>query len=795
MSGLLKRSTAYRKRLLVQGDVDPRDLLQQETSGISPRDRSEILSEIDRITSQHAAGLSSDALQITRAARRGFLFPLVVNLAMLLLAAGGLFGLYTFFERQEQELVREEPAAVAAQGELVRRIQEQAQAEVDQKEREIADIQERLSDIEARRAALAEDMEDRIAEREAALRAELETELSEARERLAAEGASDAAIAERLGEIRASERADIQSEIAQMRAEADAEQAALEENLAELETEYQQQLAELQNERQEILEEARQREAELRSGFEDRIAQSEEQLSAAQAELEALTRRRERERLAATQLIGFYTEIRDEIRGESWGAALATIEQTREYLAEESVAELPAIERRQEAEFFVLSSLESLVESRRQAREGGTESLIAQAEALREATRLVNEGNAAFDEGNVSLAEERYREALDVIPPISATHDYFMTQQGEIADQLRSAEEERAEAAQAAVGDARAAFGAGNYETALAAYEDALALLPQDAASADDIVSDIRQSGTILSDRAVVAAQTEAARAPYQSALAALGAGDYDGALSGFITVIDDYPRSRQMQELPAALEEAVATRVALLRENLGAVEARLEATQDEAQAEIEALAEENEQLRGRIADLDEELARTVSRLEASRQETQEAREAAARAQGEAEEAAEEATRATARAENREAPALDEELQQELAQLRDIEERYRALVEEYEQYAEREDTVLASGTGAARVRTKLMLDSFLTSQPVRRTMPGIRERIKAYDRAFEEAGRETAILDTVDIVYELSTYEASEERLSYLRRERSRTDDPNMVAFLDELEVLITSGE
>lgn len=763
MSGLLKRSTQYRKNLLVDDNVKPSDLLSTDDSGISAEDRTEILREIDRMTSDQRAGLSPDALVVSRATRRGFLFPLVVNLAMAVILAGGLYGLYAFFQQEEQQRAGAQREGVAGQAELIRRIQEQAQAELEQKEREIASIQDRLGDIEARRAALETNLEEELARREAELRAELEAELEAARARLSEQGATEAQIEQRITTLEAEGEAEIQAELAELRAEAEAERAELDETLAQLQSEFRGELEQLEQERSQILEEAREREQELRSGFE-------EQLSDARSELETLTERRQREQQAANQIVGYYNEIRGEIRAENYGAALSTIEQLRSFLAEDSVAGLPAVARRRETELFILSSLEQLVADEQDVRTTDTDALLAQARTVQEATRLVNEGNAAFEQGNVEQAEELYREAIDLIPAVAEGHDYFVTQ-------LEEQQAERSEAAEAAISDARASFAAADYGAALASYQEAVSLLPQDAAPVAEIISEIRASGVALADQQAVERQTQSAAATFEQGEDALAAGNYGAALTAFTTVAENYPRSRQMALVPQAIRTTVAERTAELQSRLDALQSQIATLEEQTDEQEETSEERQEQL---VA-LRSENVELQTRVEELRDELEAAREAAEAADAQADEqAAEEA-----------APELTAELEQELAELREIEQRYRSLRQSYLAYADREDDILDSGTDAARLQTKLLFDSFLASRPVRETLPGLRDRIKAYDRAFEEVGRETALLDTVDIVYELSTYEGTDAKLDYLDEQRAATDDPNMAAFLDELEVLI----
>ncbi|NBB89676.1 MAG: hypothetical protein GVY23_00550 [Spirochaetes bacterium] len=785
MSGLLKRGNTYRTRLLVEDNVKPSDLLEADDSGLSAEDRSEILAEIDRMTSDSRAGLSPDALTLSRATRRGFVFPLIVNLAMAVIVAGGLLGLYAYFQQEEQAQIEAQREGASARAELLRRIQEQAQAELEQKEQEIADIQQRLGDIEARRAALETNLEGELARREAELRAELEAELAAERSRLEDEEVGEGAINERIAILEAEGNARIEAELAELRAQVEAEQAELDETLAELESEFQGELQQLEQDRAQIIDQAQQREAQLRSQFEQQLSASQEELTDAQAELGALSDRREREQQAANQIVGYYDEIRTEIRSNAYGEALGTIEQLRSYLSEESVASLPAVAQRREAELFILSSLEQLVEEQRTARSTDTDALIAQSRTVQEATRLVNEGNAAFEAGDIEEAEALYNEALNLIPAVAEGHRYFVSAQQDVIEDLRDQQIERSEAAEAAISEASASFAAADYGAALAAYQEAIALLPQDAEPAEEVISRIRASAVAISDAQTTEQQTEAAAPLFAAAEEARDDGNYQAAVDTYLQVAAQYPRSRQMAQLPGAVRSTITRatgelqdRIDTLQTDIAELETQNQELQEgsgERQEQLASLRTRNAELQTRVEELRTELDETGEELDAalSAAETRDAQPAEADSPGET------------------APVVTPELSQEIAQLREVEEDYEALRRAYLAYANREDDILESGTDAARLQTKLLFDSFLASRPVREALPGLRDRIKAYDRAFEEVGRETALLDTVDIIYELSAYETTERKLTYLAEQRRNTSDPNMTAFLDELEVLI----
>jgi len=84
------------------------------------------------------------------------------------------------------------------------------------------------------------------------------------------------------------------------------------------------------------------------------------------------------------------------------------------------------------------------------------------------------------------------------------------------------------------------------------------------------------------------------------------------------------------------------------------------------------------------------------------------------------------------------------------------------------------------------VEAKLHLNTFLASSED--TFPGLWNRIKRYDAAFEQAGRSSAIDDINEIVYELSLRDRSEAKVLFLETEMVRSrEDPLMNELLDEM--------
>jgi len=119
--------------------------------------------------------------------------------------------------------------------------------------------------------------------------------------------------------------------------------------------------------------------------------------------------------------------------------------------------------------------------------------------------------------------------------------------------------------------------------------------------------------------------------------------------------------------------------------------------------------------------------------------------------------------------------------------------RYLSLRDSYQRYARAEDRILTESGEFGRLRSKAMFDEFLGSAAVRELFPDLSERVRAYDTAFEAAGREDAMQDMIDIVGTLAQLPTT-NRMAFLESEIRAVDEASLVQdFLFELRDLIGS--
>ena len=131
----------------------------------------------------------------------------------------------------------------------------------------------------------------------------------------------------------------------------------------------------------------------------------------------------------------------------------------------------------------------------------------------------------------------------------------------------------------------------------------------------------------------------------------------------------------------------------------------------------------------------------------------------------------------------------DDVMKQKLSRLEAIEASYNRIVASYREYAAKEDSLISAKGEDALVEAKLHLNAFLSSSE--ESFPGLWNRIKRYDGAFEQAGRTGALEDVNDVLYELSLRRAAAERRQFLDAEiQRRRGDPLMSQLLTDLKGL-----
>ena len=276
------------------------DIELDPSLGISLDEQKEILESINSISAMNS--LSHGDTEI-KPKKKAFLFPLIVNIGALIILASGFFFL-SILHNQDDEGIREASSALGlSERRLIQEIRQETNRLLTEKESEINDVLNRLSEADSEYRTLLASVE-------------------------------------------------IMSEAQRERA------AYLYLSLEE----YRESLLGLQNDRTRIIEESRLQEAGLRSR-DAHDAQDLESLSLAMEELRLLGDEQDRARRAESQMLSFYGIVNNQIAQNNVEEAFLTLAAMREFLNAPSFRGLRIMETSIQSHFAAISALENMLVS------------------------------------------------------------------------------------------------------------------------------------------------------------------------------------------------------------------------------------------------------------------------------------------------------------------------------------------------------------------------------------------------------------------------------------------------
>lgn len=724
---------------------------QDQVKGISEEDQQEILLEIERVAGENRIDASDDLFEFT-ALRNGWLFPALVNVIGLVLLIGGVGALTWFFRAGEEELLEAGRVVVTAESRLIEEIRRETEQQLAAKDGEINDIQAELQRISAERAALAGDLETRVAQRETELREQLEQELEEERRRLRALNLSEEEVEARMASFAEVKEREFSQRMDQFRRQAEAEQDRIAQELNRREAEFSRSLTLANREREQLVRESAQRLSEVQREFEAQLAAGQAELDAAQSELARLAAQQERELLLRGQIRGLYQTATGALRQGNHELARARLQDLRSLLNDESVLRIPALREQRPVELILIDSLERLITLDEQFGDPDTARRLSEAQQVARVQELVDQASEATVAGDIGRAVSFYRQALEVIPAVSESFQFVSDASAEESVQeLARLNEEAA----VLVSSANSALAAGRYERAA------------------------EQFGRVLSDYSRTRHRNE--------------------ALQGLQRTLDALQQSSAER-----LSELETDRI-ILTEELDTTRGELAATQ----AEAEALSREIESTRLQLATIEqqptlpadeqalrEDLETAEQQLAVARERVEQLEATVDRREAALLDAEAELLRALndlALAQARTGTSLDPALVAEMDRLRALEEEVIAAQQHWERYRRETATLLTTDTDMVGILdARVALERFLSNATVRRLFPDMSDEIERYDQAYIASGRENALLDAADLLVEVSLSGTTDERIRLVRQARSGAA-PAYLDFLNELEGLLDS--
>jgi hypothetical protein len=238
---------------------------------ISPEEREQVLREIETAIDESRTPETAD-LYMVRAEKRGWLFPLLINLAAALLIAAGVFLLTRHSELRRDSITLRRSSYLSMEGNLIQTLKQESEKKLQAKEEEVASIQEKLQAVDQERQALKLSLEADLAAKEQELRRQMEAELKTEKQRLLSLGTSNAGIADQLRALERRQELSIDREIEQYRRQLEAQFREKEEELFQSQAFARQALDQANRDRELLLAELRQQESE-RSELEKRLAE------------------------------------------------------------------------------------------------------------------------------------------------------------------------------------------------------------------------------------------------------------------------------------------------------------------------------------------------------------------------------------------------------------------------------------------------------------------------------------------------------------------------------------------
>ena len=398
MPGLLRRAQALRSQMRQRVNIlpPPRKDSHEEDSPFSEEEHQEILAQIDELVAQDRVPIETETLSFTPQKKDSHL-PLIFNLAAVAVLAVGVFLLLFFFNREEDALLIESSSLSSAEGRLLAALREESAQQLQEKEMEISQIQERLDLIREERDSIKSQIDERIRQREANLREKLSQELGLELQKLQAQGLNPEAIEKQLDTLRNSLESENQRQLEELRRQAAEEVAEKEAALNAQMTAIDQQLLQARQERNQLEASFAVREEELQARFEEQTAALETERDRATAQFNRLQEQRQQEQLIFDQLLSGYGRVQAGMDAGQYDQALQELGILESLLHRQDVAQLPAMQRRRGFENFVIATLKRAIQETPNAgtrQEGiGIETLKRIFEAVDEADRLLQAGD------------------------------------------------------------------------------------------------------------------------------------------------------------------------------------------------------------------------------------------------------------------------------------------------------------------------------------------------------------------------------------------------------------------
>ncbi|RKX72957.1 MAG: hypothetical protein DRP49_08240, partial [Spirochaetes bacterium] len=414
MSGLFRRARALRTRMDLLGELQNDDLVLE----IPEDEKQSVLSGIDSMLKDDRIRMDEGSLRFNPK-KKSFVLPLLLNVGAVVILAVGAFYMWGFFDRSETVLAAPDIVLESAEGRILDRLRQDAEAELGAKDREISNIKSLLENLENQKSLLAGETESKLAEREDELRKEFDTVLAAEQARLSESGISGNDLTLALAAYEAEVRNGFESNLSDAQAAAAAEQ---ERQLAELDaqrSQYENQILAADAERDNLQSELDSRKAELAELARVKAVEADE----ATRQLDELRTLQEQERNITAQIIAFYERVGSARSADDPETAMATLDSLESYLEEDGIRGTGVVESRREIDSFLTGALRRLIVLETSDETPAEMDDDESAEILAGLAAGAVAGTRLSDAGDMKAAQEVWRGAFSAMPELEEAFD------------------------------------------------------------------------------------------------------------------------------------------------------------------------------------------------------------------------------------------------------------------------------------------------------------------------------------------------------------------------------------
>lgn len=763
MNSLLRRAGELRKA--AGSESQPGGYEFDESSGISREDQKEILLHIEKVAKSSRILAGPDIWKV-RPKKHGITLPLVVNVVGIIVLVGGLFALGMIVSPRGDDSALGSSALNSAEGKVLQEIRREAEGRIQDKDKEIANIQRRMALLDSEKDQLLAGADSRLKAKEDELRIGLLKELEAERGRLQAEGLSETQVQARLSEFEKRKSTEFNTQLESFARKAEEERLALQATIDQAKEEYRKTLSLATAERQRIQDDSRIREQDLRSQLDEQNKalliereKSAASISGAQAELTRLNEEAARIRAVEDRLQGLYSATRQSLQDGRLDDAKRSLDSLKAYLADTQVTSMGSLRPRRELDLFAAELIERAIGTERAKASADTTNITAALDALAVVKEAVEAARISLSAGDANAAEASYKRALSATKELKESGAFLEeTWKNRLDAQTARIEADRAAAERASVARAaeasevlketrlamEAAAAAIDDRALSTAFKRLLSNLPIGPADASRLYSYIQSSGLKEAETTRRKTDTESANEAMTSAASDLASGRFLQAIQGYGSVLARYPAAAQS---PQAVD------------GIGKAGSGL----------AEALQESRTRSAERIAGLEQSLAAAREELASVPQTTK---------------------AATGPDTSAELLALKEEKATIEADLATAKARFKAMSAAWQAYVEDEDAILAQSGPLTLIEARNRLDVFLSSQPVAAAFPGMRDRIAFYLASFQKAGQDEILYNAADIVDGAVRIRDADVRTRYfIDLEKRYAGNESMLEFLGRLKL------